>query len=375
VLHKKFRVLDHSRRASTNISTLASVIHNTAMANLNAPIEYEYDFRPQAGEAVEILPGIKWLNLPLPFLLSHINTWLLDDEDGWAAVDTGVHTGVTRQLWDDVIHQYLEGRPISRVLVTHLHPDHVGCAGWLCDRFDVDLYMTRDEYLLCRILVTDTGLPAPEEGRSFYCSAGFSAEQMERYIDRFGAFGRVVSELPQSYRRLQEGRIVNIGPNQWQVITGRGHSPEHACLFCPELNVLISGDQVLPTISPNVSVWPTEPAANPLAGWFKSLHHLKDLLPEDVLVLPSHGKPFRGVKSRLDVLIDEHETCLDKLRDICGEPRRALDVFPALFKSKITDSNLIMATGEAFAHLNYLFYEGEISIDTDDQGVRWYQTG
>ena len=345
------------------------------MTNLNDGIEYEYDFRPQAGEAVEILPGIKWLNLPLPFVLSHINTWLLDDEDGWAVVDTGVHTGVTRQLWDDVIGQHLEGRPMSRVLVTHLHPDHVGCAGWLCDRFDIDLYMTRDEYLLCRILVADTGLPAPEEGRYFYRSAGFSAEQMERYIDRFGAFGRVVSELPQSYRRLQEGRTVNIGPNRWQVITGRGHSPEHACLFCLELNVLISGDQVLPTISPNVSVWPTEPDANPLAGWFESLHHLKTLLPDDVLVLPSHGKPFRGVKSRLDALIDEHETCLDKLRDICGEPRRALDVFPALFKSKITDSNLIMATGEAIAHLNYLFYEGEISIDTDDQGVHWYRTG
>jgi len=343
------------------------------MNNLNGQIVYEYDYQPVAGEAVDILPGIKWVYLPLPFVLTHINTWLLEDDHGWAIVDTGIHTGTSREIWDNIFTRSLGNAPISRVLVTHLHPDHVGCAGWLCDRFDIDLYMTREEYLLCRILVADTGLPAPDKGRSFYRSAGFSEQQMDRYIKRFGAFGRVVSELPQSYRRLHEGRTVNIGSNQWQVIIGRGHSPEHACLFCPELNVLISGDQILPTISSNVSVFPTEPAANPLAGWYQSLHRLKDMLPDDVLVLPSHGKPFRGVKGRLDALIVEHETCLDKLRDICREPRRALDVLPALFKSKITDNNLIMATGEAIAHLNYLFYTGEIGIDTDKNGIHWYR--
>ena len=212
------------------------------MNNLNAPIEYEYDFRPEAGQAVDILPGIKWLHLPLPFVLSHINTWLLEDEHGWAIVDTGFSTSATREAWEDVFTRYLDNASISRVLVTHLHPDHVGCAGWLCDRFDVDLYMTREEYLLCRILVADTGLPAPEEGQQFYREAGFSEEHMGRYMEMFGSFGRVVSQLPQSYRRLHEGRTVNIGSHQWQVLIGRGHSPEHACLFCPELNVLISGD-------------------------------------------------------------------------------------------------------------------------------------
>ncbi len=342
------------------------------MSKSSDPIEYEYDFRPECGGVADIIPGLKWLHFPLPFMLSHINTWLLDDGDGWAIVDTGLYTGVTRDIWDNILTGHLEGEPISRVLVTHLHPDHVGCAGWLCDRLNVELYMPRDEYLLCRILVADTGLPAPEEGRRFYRAAGFSEEQMGCYIEMFGSFGKVVSQLPQSYRRLHEGRSVKIGSNEWQVIIGRGHSPEHACLFCPELNVLISGDQVLPTISPNVSVFPTEPVANPLAGWFDSLNRLKTLLPDDVLVLPSHGKPFRGVKGRLDALIEEHETGLDKLREFCREPKRALDVFPTLFKGRISDSNLIMATGEAIAHLNYLLYEGEFSIDTDKHGVRWY---
>ncbi len=344
------------------------------MRNDADPLSYEYDFQPAKGEAVDILPGLKWLRLPLPYMLGHINVWLLQDEGGWAVVDTGIHTPVTRSCWEQVFGVQLDNSRATRVLVTHLHPDHAGCAGWLCDLFDVDLFMTRDEYLLCRILVSDTGLPAPKEGRRFYRSAGFAEENMMRYIEMFGAFGKVVAPLPQAYVRLNEAQPVHIGVQEWRVITGHGHSPEHACLYNPECNVLISGDQILPTISPNVSVYPTEPSANPLAGWFDSLHRMKTLLPDDVLVLPSHGRPFRGVKERLDALIREHETGLEKLRQLCRRPQRAVDVFPSLFKSEITDSNLMMATGEAVAHLHYLLYEGELSMDFDDDGVGWYQT-
>jgi len=337
-------------------------------------ISYEYAFEPDTGEAIDILPGLKWLRLPLPFMLGHINVWLLEDTDGWAIVDTGIHSSITRNTWESVFSHVLGNSSVSRVLVTHLHPDHAGCAGWLCETLDVDLYMPRDEYLLCRILVSDTGLPAPREGRRFYRAAGFEEEHMSRYIEMFGGFGKIVSQLPKAYHRLHEDQAVHIGQHEWRVITGHGHSPEHACLYNSRQNILISGDQILPTISPNVSVYPTEPAANPLKGWFESLHRMKTLLPDDVLVLPSHGKPFRGVKHRLDALIKEHEVGLGKLRRLCREPQRALDVFPALFKSEITDGNLMMATGEAIAHLNYLLYEGEVAIDTDDSGVRWYKT-
>jgi len=338
-------------------------------------ISYEFDFQPGLGETADILPGLKWLRLPLPFMLGHINVWLLRDGDGWAIVDTGIHTGPTRGAWEKVFSAQLGHAPVSRVLVTHLHPDHAGCAGWLCETHGVELYMTSEEYLLCRILVSDTGRPAPAEGQRFYRAAGFNEQQMTRYVEMFGAFGKVVAQLPQSYRRLREGQTLQIGQTGWQVITGRGHSPEHACLHDPSRNVLISGDQVLPTISSNVSVYPTEPAANPLADWFDSLHRLKTRLPPDVLVLPSHGRPFRGVMARLDELIEEHEHGLEKLRRLCRRPQRAVDVFPALFKSEITDSNLMMATGEAIAHLHYLLFAGELETETDDAGVRWYQTG
>jgi len=340
---------------------------------MKGAVNYEYDIRPEIGKAVDILPGLKWLRLPLPFLLGHINVWLLHDGDGWAVADTGIFSSETRQVWENAFSQYLDNAPLSQVLVTHLHPDHVGCAGWLCERFDVELSMPRDEYLLCRLLVSDTGLPAPAEGQRFYRAAGFSEDHLDRYIEMFGSFGKLVAPLPQAYHRLFEGLSLNIGDHQWQVIIGYGHSPEHACLYCAKQNVLISGDQILPTISSNVSVFPTEPAADPLTGWFESLHRLQDVLPDDVLVLPAHGKPFRGVKARLETLIKEHETGLAKLMELCREPQRAVDVFPALFKSKITDSNLIMATGEALAHLNYLWYRGELQVAKVENGVRWFQ--
>ena len=186
-------------------------------------------------------------------------------------------------------------------------------------------------------------------------------------------FGRVVAPLPESYRRLRDNDLVGIDGSDWSVIIGRGHSPEHACLFNAEKNVLISGDQLLPRISSNVSVHPTEPYANPLRDWLESLADLKAKIPDDVLVLPAHGSPFRGAHARLDALISEHNDGLEKLVDLCVDPNRAVDVFPALFKARISDGNLIMATGEATAHLNYLLEAGSLAAELDDDGVRWYR--
>ena len=343
------------------------------MNEVQAKIEYPLDSRPDNGHVKDIAPGIRWLRLPLPMQLNHINVWLLREEHGWALVDTGLFTKTTRAIWHKVLEEDLDGLPISRIIVTHLHPDHAGCAGWLASKFDIELWMTRAEYLLCRILVADTGKPAPPAGTRFYRAAGFSPEAMERYTEHFGGFGRVVSPLSESYHRLEDGMALTIGDYKWQIVIGRGHSPEHACLVCPELNIMIAGDQLLPTISSNISVWPTEPAANPLLVWFESISMLESRLDPDILVLPAHGRPFTGAHVRLAQLRQEHEDGLKKLRDLCREPQRAIDVFPALFKSRISDSNLIMATGEALSHLHYLQIRGEIQVEADEQGVNWYR--
>jgi glyoxylase-like metal-dependent hydrolase (beta-lactamase superfamily II) len=336
-------------------------------------IRYEFDARPENGGTQPVADGIHWLRMPLPFAINHINLWLLEDDDGWAVVDTGIHSTTSKNVWQEAITGVMRGKPINHVVATHMHPDHVGCAGWLTDEFGIDLWMTRDEYLLCRVLVADTGRPAPEEGMGFYHAAGFPPEAMHHYQEMFGMFGKYVAPMPESYKRLREGERMDFAGHTWEVLVGRGHSPEHACFFDAERNLFISGDQLLPTISSNVSVYPTEPGANPLKDWLSSLGMLKASLPENVLVLPAHGKPFRGAHERLDALIAEHVDGLDKLLEYCKEPRRAVDAFPALFKSKISDRNLIMATGESVAHLNYLIDEGEIVAQTDADGVTWYQ--
>jgi glyoxylase-like metal-dependent hydrolase (beta-lactamase superfamily II) len=337
-------------------------------------IRYEFDNKPAHGETMPVADGLLWLRMPLPMSLEHINLWLLEDDRGWVIVDTGLGTETTRELWKQVFDGPMGGRPVTHVVATHLHPDHVGCAGWLAHEFHTDLWMTRDEYMLCRILVADTGKPAPPEGVHFYKAAGFSEEALQRYRKNFGLFGTMVSPLPESYRRLADGETLRFGRHEWQVLVGRGHSPEHACLYSAESNVLLAGDQLLPTISSNVSVWPTEPDGDPLRDWLASLRDMQNRLPEDVLVLPAHGKPFRGAHVRLQQLIDEHEQKLSELHEWCAQPRRAVDTFAALYKARIGADNRILATGEALAHLHFLMSEGRMIAEPDSDGVIWYRS-
>jgi len=335
-------------------------------------LDYPFETRPELGEMMEVAEGVHWIRMRLPMQLNHINLWLLEDGDGWTAVDTGIRDETTADAWKRLFAGPMAGRPIKRVIVTHLHPDHIGLAGWLVRRFGVELWMTRTDYLMCRNLVADTGEEAPEEGIRFYRAAGFAEDALEAYKTRFGGFGRGVYRLPNAYRRIQEGERIEIGGRIWEIVVGRGHAPEHACLWCREENLFISGDQILPRISSNVSLFPTEPEANPLQDWLDSCAKLKALLPPDILVLPSHNEPFRGVNLRLQELIDGHETAMEKLLALCAEAKRAVDCFPALFRSRITSGNYLMATGESLAHLNCLRARGQLRRTVDDDGVDWY---
>ena len=329
---------------------------------------------PAPGEAVEVAPGVRWLRMPLPIILDHINVWALEDGPGWTVVDTGVKVPAIVEAWEQAFAGPLQGRPATRVICTHLHPDHVGMAGWLTRRFDVRLWMTRLEYLACRVLVADTGREAPEDGVRFYRAAGWDEEALEQYRARFGGFGRAVHALPDSYRRMSDGDVIDVGGRGWRVVVGNGHSPEHACLHQPELKVLIAGDQVLPKISSNVSVFPTEPDADPLSDWLSSLAKLKREIPDDVLVLPAHGEPFRGLHARLDALAAGHEVSLQRLETRLSEPKRAVDVFGTLFGRPIGPSLLGMATGESLAHLRCLETRGRAVRETDPAGVWWWRS-
>ncbi|PNB73510.1 MBL fold metallo-hydrolase [Pseudomonas sp. GW456-E7] len=326
--------------------------------------------------AKEIVPGVLWLRMPLPLSLSHINLWAVRDAQGWAIFDTGMHTQATLQAWRRLIgtDAPLGGAGLSRVLVTHMHPDHVGTAGWLTREYGCDLWMTLGEYMTCQVLVAEEGREAPIEHVNFYHRAGWDAAALEDYRRRYGRYGRIIHPLPQQYCRLRDGQTLRIGEHQWQVITGSGHSPEHACFYCPDLRLLISGDQVLPRISSNVSVQATEPRADPLEDWLQSLEKIRQQVPDDVLVLPAHDDPFQRLHARLDHLDRSHRRALDRLEVLLAEaPRRVVDVFPVLFARKIDDDLLSLATGEALANLNWLIERGRVVVKEDSMGVAWYQ--
>ncbi len=334
---------------------------------------------PQPGHVREIAPGVLWLRMPLPFSLNHINLWLLDDGPGWAVVDTGTQTPEVLAAWRALLAPdgALGGRPITRVIATHMHPDHMGMAGWLTRKFDVRLWMTREEYLMCRTLVADTGREAPDDAIRFYRRCGWPEEALDIYRARFGGFGKYVHALPDSLRRLVDGERFMIGAHEWRVVVGMGHSPEHACLVCDQRELMISGDQVLPRISSNVSVFPTEPDADPLGAWLASIAKLRAGLPDTLLVLPAHGEPFRGLHARLDRLAAGHARGLERLkRSLREEPKRAVDVFGSLFARQIDSRSeqLSLATGESVAHLNHLVARGEVAVESGSDGALRYRS-
>ncbi|MES2036156.1 MAG: MBL fold metallo-hydrolase [Pseudomonadota bacterium] len=351
-------------------------IEDSATEIKRPKLDYPFETGPEVGtgETRDAAPGVKWLRMPVGGGLQFINVWALEDGDGWAVVDTGLQTRETAQAWRTAFKEGLEGRPITRVIVTHLHPDHIGLAGWMTRKFQCRLWMTRLEYMQCRMLIADTGREAPEDGLRFYKAAGWDEDSIENYRTRFGGFGKAIYQLPDSYRRLEDNEEFRIGAYTWRVVTGNGHSPDHACLYCPELKLLISGDQVLPRISSNVSVFPTEPDADPLLDWMSSCAKVKAAVPDDVLVLPAHNDPFHGLHARLDHLINGHERSLGRLEKLLSnEPKRVIDVFGALFARSIGPELLGMATGEGLAHINCLIERGRAVAESDEHGVVWYR--
>lgn len=328
---------------------------------------------PAPDEPQKITEGVYWARFSMPGGLDHINIWLLEDEDGWTVVDTCLNIPSARETWEQLFAGFMGGKPIVRVICTHMHPDHVGLAGWLTERFDCELWMSREEFLMCRTMAADTGREAPDVAIGFYRGAGYDEQLLERYRSKFGNFGRAISPLPDSFRRMVDRQTITIGGRYWQVFVGRGHSPEHTALYCPALKLLISGDQVLPRITPNVSVFPTEPEGDPLREWLRSCVILRETLPDDLLVLPAHETPFHGLHVRLNQIVASHERGMLSLFNYLTEPRRAVDCFPALFSREIEQGSIGLATGETLAHLNCLLGQHRITRTQDESGVDWYE--
>ncbi|MDA0978206.1 MAG: MBL fold metallo-hydrolase [Proteobacteria bacterium] len=343
-------------------------------AFMSEAISYPFDESPAYGTTREVTDGVHWLRMPLPMSLNHINLYLIEDDHSWTVIDTGIRGEETRNLWHDIFDHCLKGKPVDRVICTHMHPDHTGQAGFISERWRAPLYMSYSEYYQARVMSTMMRDGGNWQMNEYFHRAGISTEVLEQMAETRSNFAPEPEDipLPASYIRLRDGEELTIGGRSWIVITGSGHSPEHVCLFSPDLKVLLSGDQILPVITSNVSVQPTEPQANPMQDWLSSHEKFRSLLPEDTLVLPAHNEPFYGAHDRLQQLIDHHEDRMLILEEACVEPMAAIDMLPLLFNRELAGHSLFMGLGECVAHLHCLMSRGRIERSLKDGRYQYH---
>ena len=331
-------------------------------------LTYPFSEVPAPAALIEVAPGVNWLRMPLPFALDHINLWLLADGDGWTIVDCGYATDATKDLWRRIFAECLAGRPIKRVIVTHYHPDHVGLAAWLTARFSVELWMPQAEFLTAHAVHQDMAGFVRIQSAELFRRHGVDDAWYQGFTTSQNSYRRGVPELPVQFRRIQDGDAIDINGRAWQVVTGYGHAPEHASLYCAALGVFISGDMLLPRISTNISVWGHEPEGNPLKLFLGSLNRYGTLPPE-TLVLPSHGRVFTGLHQRIAALERHHAARLAELVAAVTEPVSAAELVPVLFQRVLDEHQMMFAMGETIAHLNYLLHQGKLRRTVGTGGV------
>ncbi len=336
-------------------------------------LEYPFANPPAPGATTEVAPGVYWLRMALPFQLDHINLWLLEDDvkenPAWLLIDTGLGNDATRALWERIFKDKIGAKPVSRVLVTHYHPDHAGNAAWQCERTGATLWMTRAEFLTVHAARNSSAGYTTEAQIALFRANGLDDARGAELLLRGGLYRKMVPDFPSAHRRLHEGETIAVGPRSWRVMLGYGHAPEHASLYCEEMKLLISGDMLLPRISTNIAVRPIDPQSNPLKLFLESIRRYLEL-PADVLVLPSHGLPFRGAHARVAQLEAHHAERLGELQAACAAaPRSAEQVLELLFRRKLDTSQIFFAMGEAIAHLHYLQYDGKLARMVGADGV------
>ncbi len=317
--------------------------------------------------------GLFGLRLALPFALDHVNVWFLRDGASWTLIDTGIANEATKNIWSGLLESGLDNRPIGRLIATHFHPDHMGLAGWLCERTGAEFWASRIEWLTARSLAHDESDDFVDAGRRFDRLAGLDSALIAERAARGNLYRTRALAPPAVYVRASEGDDIKIDGEPWRVLIGRGHAPEMICLYSKSRNLLLAADQVLQKISPNVGVWPGEPDANPLSDFMDSFESFRSL-PEDALVLPSHGQAFYGLHERIDELIEHHQARLERAEEAAGKGRTAVEIMPTLFDRKLDAHQLGFALGEALAHLNFLVFDGRLQRHLDDTGRYIYSS-
>jgi glyoxylase-like metal-dependent hydrolase (beta-lactamase superfamily II) len=348
---------------------------DTAKSSAEA-LRYPIEIHPGPDQVVEVRPGVLWLRLALPFRLNHVNIYLLADGEGWTAVDSGFGNEDSIAAWTALLDGPLKGVKITRLIVTHSHPDHVGLAGWIVERFGCPLDMSQVEYLQS-VYHQNRGTEERRNAQAlFFRRHGMDENLTDKLLGRGQDYLKRVSILPPSYRRISHGDEISIGSRRFKVITGGGHALDQVMLYCAADKLFLSADQVLSKISPNVSVWAVEPEQNSLGEYLASLASLTTTLPYDVLVLPGHGVPFYGLKTRIKQLADHHEDRCRLIAEACRDTAQtSAALVPVVFHKHALDPHQMgFAAGELIAHVNYMLVEGRLKAEETDGVLRFRTT-
>ncbi len=351
----------------------------SARQGVGQGIEYSPVEIPAPGEYAEVAPGILWLRIPMPMDLNHINLWLLADDDdddeeggaGWTLVDSGLNADLCKETWTALAPKLFSERRLKRIFLTHLHPDHVGLARWLQDKHGAIAWMSERGLKLTQLLAREPSPTDIADAEAFMRGHGYAdAELITRFVSG-KMYRSSISGVPDVVHSPVDGDSIRIGSTDWQVYETNGHAEGHQCLHDAKRRILISGDQVLPTISSNVSYSPRGTDRNPLASYLDSLARLGKL-DDHTLVLPSHGRPFYGLKFRTADLVAHHRDHLAAMKSACAEPRTAFELVPVLFKRRLIGAHWMFAMGETIAHAEYLTQNDELTRETASDGLVRY---
>jgi glyoxylase-like metal-dependent hydrolase (beta-lactamase superfamily II) len=320
------------------------------------PIEFPFPVPPKAGEAIEIAPGLFWLRLPLPFRLNHVNIYLIEDDGGFALIDTGLDSAEIRAVWTALFQGFLRAKRLTRIIATHSHPDHIGLAGWLAEQREAPLIASAIEYEETIVALRDPHALNREPHLRFYNSHGLDDRATRHVAGKGLVYSRIVGAPPPIFEAIAAGDRLRIGGRDFEALTGGGHSPDQIMLICEAERLFLAADQVLAKISPNISVEASTPDGDPLGVYLGSLEAIADAAPDDALVLPGHNLPFTGLKRRIGELVSHHKARCAMIAGACREaPRSVADLVPILFGRAVEDPlELSFAFGEALAHANYL---------------------
>jgi len=343
------------------------------MTQSSAPVRIMFERPPAPGEWLEVAAGVFWARVALPFRLNHVNVYLVDDGDSWNIVDTGIASDRAQETWNRLLSGRMAGRPVSKILITHHHPDHVGLASFLADKLGAEVVMSGTEYLLGLTYWLDSDAMKADHYRDFYRTRGLDAKIAESILDRSARYQSLTSPLPFSFRRVLEGDTLKLGSRTFQIMTGGGHAPEQVMLYCPDERILFAADQIMLGITPNVSVSPRNPNGDVLGLFISSLERLAAQFDDEVLVLPGHHLPFRGLRTRVREVVDHHATRLAAIVESCSQaPRSAADLLKILFRHPLDRGVVALAFGESCAHVNRLLEERRITTSLEGDGVERY---